>query len=118
MMLLNLQQTGHNKRGCTTKVHQELKKSQAKSAASMPGRETGRGRDGGIPTSSLRLEVGGGRERSMGANASATTACTVAATASQYGVGATRSKMQGYGVYNDIRTGTSIFNQGIPSEKV
>ncbi|MCE5166762.1 hypothetical protein HAX54_025938, partial [Datura stramonium] len=78
----------------------------------------GRGRGGGIPTSSLGLKVGGGKTRSMGANSSATTTSTVAATVSQYGVGATRSKVHGYGVYNDIRTGASIFNQGMPSERI
>ncbi|MCE2055365.1 hypothetical protein HAX54_042483 [Datura stramonium] len=78
----------------------------------------GRGRGGGIPTSSLGLEVGGGKTRSMNANSSATTASTAAATVLQYGVGATRSKVQGYGVYIDIHVGASIFNQGIPNERV
>ncbi|MCD7462407.1 hypothetical protein HAX54_048493 [Datura stramonium] len=93
-------------------------KSQAKSVASMSGRGRGRGRGDGIPTNSLGLEVGGGKTRSMGANSSATTASIVAATVSQYSVGATRSKVLGYGVYNDVRTGASIFNQGMPSEIV
>ncbi|MCD9638706.1 hypothetical protein HAX54_022840 [Datura stramonium] len=95
-----------------------VEKSQAKSAASMSGKGRGRGRGGGIPTSSLGLEVGGGKERSMGANSSATTAFTIATTVSQYGVGATSSKVQGYGVYNDIHIGASIFNQGMPSVRV
>ncbi|MCD7461515.1 hypothetical protein HAX54_046308 [Datura stramonium] len=101
-----------------------VEKSQAKSAASMLGRGTRTGigtgtrTGGGIPTSSLGLEVGGGKARSMGANSSVTTASTVAATVSQYVVGATRSKVQGYGVYNDIRTRASIFNQGMSSERV
>ncbi|MCE5166735.1 hypothetical protein HAX54_025412 [Datura stramonium] len=59
-----------------------------------------RGRGGGIPTSSLGLEVGGGKARNMGANSNVITVSTVVATVSQYGVGATRSK------------------QGMPSEKV
>ncbi|XP_059285840.1 uncharacterized protein LOC132039362 [Lycium ferocissimum] len=94
------------------KIHLEFKKS-----IQIGGR--GRGRGGGIPTSDSGLGVEGGRGRSgVGANSSATTASTSAATSSRYDFGATRPRVQGYGIYTDIRTGTSIFNQGMPSERV